>query len=138
MSFRRRHRWLRRLAVGLALVTAVGGGRVSVAAAKFEEGAAVRNAATDPYLTDVFVRPGESVGAPDGIASSPTVSSARPDDDGARFAHSSVAPQPELAGSSGWTFDQDEALALGLGAIVLGLGLGLAIGHLRRPRLAGL
>lgn len=117
MKYRRRQRWLRRLALGLAFATVVVGGRVSPAFAKPDEGGAgTRYASTegwsgpvdengipvsagiptedqtmqvipylshgmltesdaslaaaeaihDPYLTDVFVRQGESLGGPDG------------------------------------------------------------------------
>jgi hypothetical protein len=124
MSYRRRHRWFRRMALGLAFSLAVFAGRASVAAAKFDEGtsgsryvaaggwsglvdmesgipltagiphgdeqfideqavqvipylshgtlteadaqAAAAQSIHDPYLTDVFVRPGESLGGPDG------------------------------------------------------------------------
>jgi hypothetical protein len=117
MKYRRRQRWLRRLALGLAFATVVVGGRVSPAFAKPDDGSAgVRYASTegwsgpvdengiptsagiptedqsmqvipylshgiltqadasqaaaeaihDPYLTDVFVRQGESLGGPDG------------------------------------------------------------------------
>ena len=124
MSYRRRHRWFRRMALGLAFSLAVFAGRASVAAAKFDEGtdgaryvaaggwsglvdmetgvplsagipkgdeqfideqavqvipylsggilteadaqAAAAQTIHDPYLTDVFVRPGESLGGPDG------------------------------------------------------------------------
>ena len=124
MSYRRRHRWFRRMVLGLAFSVAVFAGRTSVAAAKFDEGvsgsrhvstggwsgevdmqsgvpvsagipegdeqfidpqstqvipylshglltqadanAAAAEAIHDPFLTDVFVRPGESLGGPDG------------------------------------------------------------------------
>jgi hypothetical protein len=124
MSYRRRHRWFRRMALGLAFASVLVAGRASVAAAKFDEGtngsryvaaggwsgqvdpesgiplsagipegdeqfidgqavqvipylsggilteadaqAAAAEAIRDPYLTDVFVRPGESLGGPDG------------------------------------------------------------------------
>ncbi len=150
MSYRRRHRWFRRMALGLAFALPVFAGSASVAAAKFDEGSdgaryvaaggwsglvdmetgvplsagvpngdeqfidehavqvipylsggilteadaqaaaaqtippdgdsiAIRNALEtqtqtlavaeaihDPYLTDLFVRPGESLGGPDG------------------------------------------------------------------------
>ena len=126
MSYRRRHRWFRRMALGLAFASVIVAGRASVAAAKFDEGtegsryvaaggwsglvdmesgiplsagiphgdeqfiddqavqvipylshgvltqedadAAAAQAIHDPYLTDVFVRPGESLGGPDGDA----------------------------------------------------------------------
>jgi hypothetical protein len=102
MTFRRRQRWLRRLALGFAFATALFAGKVSAAAAVVDEGGsgtkaiqvipylshgvltqeqadatqatpsgdelAFRNAiaSQDPYLTDVFVRQGESQGGPDG------------------------------------------------------------------------
>ena len=124
MSYRRRHRWFRRMALGLAFASVVFAGRASVAAAKFDEGtngsryvaaggwsgqvdmesgipmsagiphgdeqfvdpqtvmvipylshgvlteadaqAAAAEAIHDPYLSDIFVRPGESLGGPDG------------------------------------------------------------------------
>ena len=124
MSYRRRHRWFRRMALGLAFASVLFAGRASVAAAKFDDGAgssryvsaggwsglvdvesgiplsagiphgdeqfidpdavqvipylshgllteadaqaAAAEAIHDPYLTDVFVRPGESLGGPDG------------------------------------------------------------------------
>jgi hypothetical protein len=126
MSYRRRHRWFRRMALGIAFSLAVFAGRASDAAAKVDEGtggsryvaaggwsglvdmetgiplaagiphgdeqfideqapqvipylahgiltqedadAAAAKAIHDPYLTDVFVRPGESLGGPDGDA----------------------------------------------------------------------
>jgi hypothetical protein len=124
MSYRRRHRWFRRMVLGLAFALAVFAGRTSVAAAKVDEGgsgtryvsaggwsgevdmesgipvsagipegdeqfidsqgvqvipylsqgilteadaqAAAAEAIHDPYLTDVFVRPGEAQAGPDG------------------------------------------------------------------------
>lgn len=188
MSYRRRHRWFRRMVVGLAFAVAVFAGRTSVAAAKFDEGtpgnryvtaggwsgvvdmesgipisagipqgevipylshgiltqadarAAAAATTADPYLTDVFVRPGEALSGPDGL--SPTVSQTpvvRPDDLGNRFAHSDVAAPPQVAtSSSGPTIEWNEALTVGIGAFVLVLGLGLAFGYFKRPRLAGL
>ncbi len=247
MSYRRRHRWFRRMALGLAFTVAMLAGRTSVAAAKFDEGtsgsryvtaggwsglvdpetgvplsagiprgdeqfidtesvqvvpylshgmlteadaqaaaaesvqvvpylshgllteadaqAAAAKAIHDPFLTDIFVRPGEGVGRPDGdsiaianamrsqqqptvtpyvsqgvlgeAVKSQEVAAARPDDLSNRFAHSDVAPRPELA-STGSTVEWNEALTVGIGALVLMLGLGLAVGYLRRPRIAGL
>ncbi len=126
MSYRRRHRWFRRMALGLAFASVMFAGRASVAAAKIDPGtggsryvaaggwsgevdpesgiplsagipqgdeqfidtkavqvvpylshglltqeqadAAAAQAIHDPYLTDTFVRPGESLGGPDGDA----------------------------------------------------------------------
>ena len=125
MSYRRRHRWFRRMVLGLAFSVAVFAGRSSVASAKPDEGvgttryvsvggwsgevdmesgipvsagipegdeqfidpqgvevipylshgiltesdalAAAAQAINDPYLTDVFVRPGEAQAGPDGL-----------------------------------------------------------------------
>ena len=124
MSYRRRHRWFRRMALGLAFASVMVAGRASVAAAKidpvtdgsryvaaggwsgevdvesgiplsagipqgdeqFIDGQAVEvipylshgiltqaaadataaQAKVDPYLTDIYVRSGESLGGPDG------------------------------------------------------------------------
>lgn len=161
MSYRRRHRWFRRMALGLAFSVAVVAGRASVAAAKIDEGQS-RSYYVSPAdpLTDVFVRPGEALGGPDGGAAaselpgiaavqyesrqilgeavkSPQVAAVRPDDLADRFAHSDAVPRPELA-SSGSTVEWNEALTVGIGALVLTLGLGLAVGYLRRPRLVGM
>jgi len=121
MSYRRRHRWLRRLALGLAFATFAapaaarpdeGGAGSGVVTAggwtglvdaetgiplsagipqgdeqfageqpievipylshgvltEADRAAAAAEAIHDPYLTDVFVRPGESLGGPDGTA----------------------------------------------------------------------
>ena len=126
MSYRRRHRWFRRMALGLAFASVMFAGRASVAAAKIDPGtggsryvvaggwsgqvdpetgipisagipqgdeqfidaqgvevipylshgiltqeaadAAKAQAIHDPYLSDVFVRSGESLGGPDGDA----------------------------------------------------------------------
>ena len=126
MSYRRRHRWFRRMALGLAFASVMVAGRASVAAAKIDSGtdgsryvvaggwsgevdpesgipitagipegdeqfideqgvevipylshgiltqeeanAAKAQAIHDPYLTDVFVRQGESLGGADGDA----------------------------------------------------------------------
>lgn len=142
MSYRRRHRWFRRMAFGLAFASVVFAGRVSVAAAKLDEGtgAAPTAAIADPYLTDVFVRPGESLAGPDGSAIAlADVVGARPDNRAVRFVHSDVSPRPQqVSDDGGSTLEWSSALRLGAGAIVLALGLGLAFGYLRRPRLAGL
>jgi hypothetical protein len=121
MSYRRRHRWFRRMALGLAFATAVFAGRASVAVATLDErtSSAPVATATDPYLTDVFVRPGEGLGSADGVAQ---------------------ADRPEVR----WTFHRGDVVTIGIGAllgiggVVLVLGLGLALGYLRRLRLAGL
>jgi len=129
MTYRRRHRWLRRLALGLAFAAFA-----SPAAAKFDEGG--RQAATDPYLTDVFVRQVESLGGPDGTNAGLSAS-ARPDDLAARFAHSDVGIRSEPA-SGGRSVEWDDGVSLTIGGIVLALALGLGFAYMKRPRLAGL
>lgn len=177
MTYRRRHRWLRRLALGLAFATFA-----SPAAAKLDEGegnryvtaggwsglvdpdtgvplsagigaelafaapmiagedvkskASVAQAATDPYLTDVFVRQGESLGGPDGTIAELSAS-ARPDDLANRFAHSDVGIRSEPV-SGGRSVEWDDGVSLAIGGIVLALALGLGFGYMKRPRLAGL
>lgn len=126
MSFRRRHRWFRRMALGLAFATAVFAGRASVAAAKLEEGTGSRTGSTVSAA---------SVGGP-AVITVQSTGSPRPDDRPDRFAHLDAVPQPELAGEE-WSFGWGSAVPLGLGALVLALGLGLALGYVRRPRLAG-
>jgi hypothetical protein len=138
MSYRRRHRWLRRLALGLALVTALAGGRVSAAAAKADLGGSGHYVVAGGWSGPVDEQSGIPLSAGIGGELQASASPVRPDDQPGRFAHSSVAPQPGLAGDSGWTFERDEALMLVIGSTVLVLGLGLALGYLRRPKLAGL
>jgi len=130
MTYRRRHRWLRRLALGLAFAAFA-----SPAAAKLDEGQ--RQATTDPYLTDVFVRQGESLGGPDGAAQ--TGSAAQVSIPGVTDFPKpiAVAVAGEPAGS-GRSVEWDAGLSLAIGGIVLALALGLGFGYLKRPRLAGL
>jgi hypothetical protein len=160
MSNRRRHRWFRRMALGLAFASVMLAGRVSVAAAKFDEGtsgsryvsaggwsgavdmesgvplaagipegdeqfiasqsvpvipylshgilseadaqAASAEAIHDPYLTDLFVRPGESLGGPDGQSSQgwtvvPYLSHGILTEADAQLAAAAVIPDPNLA-----------------------------------------
>jgi hypothetical protein len=143
MSYRRRHRWFRRMAFGLAFASVLFAGRVSVAAAKADEDtsgsryvaaggwsgqvdmesgiplsagiphgdeqfvdpqalqvipylsqgvlteadaqALAAEAIHDPFLSDIFVRPGESLDGPvvaaEAIRDRPSVSATRPDGD---------------------------------------------------------
>jgi hypothetical protein len=120
MSFRRRHRWLRRLALGLALVTAASLGGASAASAKRGDGPG----------DAVYISGRESIP----VAATPS----RPDDLANRFAHSNVAAPSDPAPASAWTFHRNDALILAIGSLVLALGLAFALGYLRRPRLAGL
>lgn len=140
MSYRRKRRWFRRMALGLAFASVVVAGRASSAAAKIDEGAgrSYYVSAADPYLTDVFVRQGESLGGPDGATvDSRSQAALRPDDQATRFAHPQLVSRPEPAAGRS-AIEWDGALTVGVGAFVLVLGLGLAVGYRRRPRLAGL
>ena len=68
MSYPMSHQWFRRLALGLAFASVIFAGRVSAAPhadRQFFDLAGLQ-ATNDPYLSDVFVRPGESLGGPDG------------------------------------------------------------------------
>ena len=55
MSYPNKNRWFRRVALGLAVASAISAGSV-VAAPN----------GNDPYQTDIHVRAGESLGGPDG------------------------------------------------------------------------
>lgn len=82
MSYPRGHEWFRRLALGLAFASVIFAGRVSAAPhadRQFFDVAGLE-ATNDPYLSDVFVWPGESLGGPDG---------------GPVFARGAPAPQVE-------------------------------------------
>ncbi|MGZ8782953.1 MAG: hypothetical protein ACXWZB_05590 [Gaiellaceae bacterium] len=151
MSYRRRHRWFRRMALGLAFATAIFAGQASVAVAKVHEGtnssghvtidlvqAAAAEKIHDPFpLNGVLGAPdGDTIAFANGIETQ-QVAVARPDDQANRFAHSYVAAQPTPVDSSS-SFDWSDTLTLGLSGLALGLGLVLAIGYLRGPRLAGL
>ena len=120
MSFRRRHRWLRRLALGLALVTAAALGGASAAAAKGGDG------------------PGDAVYVSAQAPAAPAASPSRPDDLAGRFAHSAVAPARKSERVNAWTFQRSDALVLAVGGVVLAFGLAVALGYIRRPRFAGL
>ena len=120
MTYRRRNRWLRRLAVGLAFATFA-----APAAARPDQNGAGASAVADPYLTDIFVRPGEAQAGPDGGA--PVHSAA--------VTASSV--KQALPADQGWTAKASDAVAFGVSALALVLAFGLAIGYARRPRIAG-
>lgn len=114
MKFRRRNWWFRRMALGLAF-------------AAFAAPAAAQTT-VDPYLTDVVPRQGEALSGPDGGAPASELAPASPVQ-----AKAEVAPADRS-----WVVSRDEAVALGLGALALALAFGLALGHVRRPRVAGL
>lgn len=122
MTHRRRNRWYRRLALGLAFATFA----TPAAARPDAHGAGIATQPADPYLTDVFVRQGEAQAGPDGGA---VVSSSTADVASVRQA------QPV---DTGWAPQRSDAVALGIGILGLALALGLAVGYTRRPRIAGL
>lgn len=119
MMYRRRQRWLRRIALGFAVATALFAGKVSVAWAVVDEGEptqvipylshgmltqadasrAVAETIHDPYLTDVFVRQGESLGGPDGdqVAFANAINSQpAPSGDELAFANAIASQDPYL------------------------------------------
>ncbi len=152
MKYRRRTWWLRRMALGLAFasfaapaaaqpdenagnaavtVTAGGwSGAVDSAGIPLSAGIPSGDEAflVDPYLTDVFVRPGEALSGPDGGSVAADIGAA------SAVQASHAAP----AADSGWAVSGDAAVAIGLGALALALAFGLGVGYARRPRIAGL
>ena len=141
MSFRRRHRWTRRILVGLAFGLLVvpaqakplptGPGHDDSAAAPAAQQSA------DPYLTDIPARPAvvDPTG-PDGtsLTTSAEVVTVRPDDRAARF--TVAGGEVAAAADDGFVVDWDEGFTIGLGAIAIALALGFAVAILRRPRVA--
>ncbi len=151
MKYRRRHWWLRRIALGLAVtsVALLGG---APAYAKPDAGVDGTRYVTGqggqqviPYLSHGILTQEQAdalvplSGDEIAFANATTVqpSGTRPDDRADRFVHSDVSGGAQLA-SGGWELDREVVLAAGLG-IVLGLVLafGLAVGSRRRPTLAG-
>lgn len=153
MKYRRRQRWLRRLAFGLALTAVVAAGGVAPAYAKPDAGVDGTRYVTGqggnqviPYLSHGILTQEQADALYAGpssdeiaFANATTVqpSGTRPDDRADRFVLSDVSGGAQLT-SSGWELDREVVIAAGLG-IVLGLvlALGLAVGSRRRPTLAG-
>lgn len=121
MTYRRRNRWFRRLAIGLAFATFV-----APAAARNDLEAPQANGTIENPFGPTLPRQGEAQAGPDG---------------GAPVSVAAVTPASKTLTSqpveSTWTLTQPEAIALGIGALGLALALGLAIGYARRPRIAG-
>jgi hypothetical protein len=123
---KRRRRWLRRLTIGVSFAAfaapasaqpiepAAGGGMRIVAV----------NSGT---IIDRTLPPRHAEGRPLAV---------RPDDRADRFATSNGAPPATSVHTTSVSWDG--AVTLGLGTLVLVLALGLALGHGRRPRIAGL
>ena len=122
MAFRRRNRWFRRLAVGLAFASFA-----APAAARNDLAAPVTGAAIENPYGPALPRQGEAQVGPDG---------------GSPVSAAAVTPALEVRVSqpveSTWAPTRNEAISLGLGALALALAVGLAIGYTRRPRIAGL
>jgi hypothetical protein len=152
MSFRRRHRWTRRILLGLACAALVapaaeakvrpfGPGHDDSAVAAGQAGVADFSGANgDPYLTDIASRPAEAVATgPDGtiVSSSGEIAPVRPDDRADRFVVGDATPAATTV-DDGSTLNWENGLTYGIGALALALALGLAVATLRRPRLAGL
>lgn len=151
MTFRRRQRWLRRLAFGFAFATALFAGKVSFASAVVDEGVGLSPAyaaqqvpsGDELAIRNAIASHNSQPTRPDDRASRFTTvqqSSAsdvgvRPDDRTNRFSPTDVAPRPTTS-SGGWDIQWDEAVPVGIGALVLLLALGLGLGYLRRPRIA--
>ncbi len=116
MSHRRRNRSFRRMALALAVVSVICAGGVSAAPQRSEQ--LVDEASNDPYLTDVYLRPGESLGGPDGgpvvmsraLGSqvADTETDAKPDDERLRVEHALEAQAQ--GGLSGYLVDVAAAL----------------------------
>lgn len=120
MTFRRRNRWFRRFAVGLAFATFV-----APAAARNDLAVPVTGAAVEDPYGPALPRPGEAQAGPDGRAP------VRP----------AVAPSFEASTSQSVATPAptgNTAILLSLGALAIALAVGLAIGYPRRPRIAGL
>ena len=99
---------------------------------------AFQHAQQTPYMSLGMNTYGESRELPEPFVDDKVNVPVRPDDVADRFSHSDVASQVEPTNGDNWRLEWTDALPLGLGIIVLGIALGLALGHLRRPRIAGL
>lgn len=121
MTFRRRNRWFRRLAMGLAFATFA-----APAAARNDLAAPATSGAIENPYGPALPRQGEAQTGPDG---------------GSPVSAAAVAPTSEVRASqaveSTWAPTRNEAISLGLGALALALAVGLTIGYTRRPRIAG-
>lgn len=143
MSFRNKHRWTRRILIGLAcgLIVAPAQARPDAGPGLAGDGGAARaQQATDPYLTDVPSRPTVAgvtgVTGPDGAFSGPigAVATTRPDDRVERF--TVTGGGPVTAADDGFAIDVADGFTIGLGALAVALALGIAAAYLRRPRVA--
>jgi hypothetical protein len=160
MTYRRRHRWLRRIALGFAFATFA----APAAAKPDQEGAGSQSRQVIPYLSHGIVTQeqadalqpapsGDELAVQNAIVSRgsvdeyvagvtdfpkglPVDAATRPDDRSDRFAHSDVAARPELA-SNDSSIEWSQGMTIGTGAVLFALALGLGLGYLSRPRLVG-
>lgn len=132
MTYRRRHRWLRRLAFGLAFAAFA-----SPAAAKFDEGGNGNRFVTAGGWSGL-VDPGSGVPLSAGIGAGLAAGTPVQGEDVA----SKAAVQSSIAGTGpageGTSVAWDDGVSLAIGGIVLALALGLGFAYVKRPRLAGL
>lgn len=118
MRYRRRQRWLRRMALGFAFATVVVAGTAAPASAGLDEGVGSRSVITQ-----------SSSAAADRPPAEPFVPGVTD------FPRRAVVHQQETAGD-GTTVEWGNTLALA-GALVLAFALGLWLGVIRRPSVAG-
>lgn len=132
MTYRRRHRWFRRLAVGLAFAAFA-----SPAAAKLDEGGDGNRYVTAGGWSGL-VDPDTGVPLSAGIGADLAAGTPVQGED----AVSKAAVQGSIAGSEpadrGTSVAWDDRVSLAIGGIVLALALGLGFAYMKRPRLAGL
>ncbi len=143
MSFWSRHRWTRRILVGLAFGLLVAPAQATpLPTGPGHDDSAVAAAAQQPadiYLTDIPSRPAVlDPAGPDGTAltgSTPIVAAvSRPDDRAERF--TVTGGEPVFAADDGLTLDLNNGLTIGLSVLGIALALGIAVAFLRRPRIA--
>ena len=97
MSKRRRHRWFRRMALGLAFASVMLAGRVSVATAKIDEGSdSSRSATVIPYLSHGILTEADARAAAAATIRDryPSESVTSPDGDALAFANAIESQQP--------------------------------------------
>jgi hypothetical protein len=137
MKYRRRQRWLRRIALGLAFATVAVAGEVAPASAKFDDGgggSGSRYVTTPGWSGPVDPETGIplSAGIPD-----PEAAAVEPFVPGVTdFPRAAVAQQPESVADD-TTVEWGDGVPFALAAVVLAFALGLWFGNARRPRAAG-
>ena len=124
MSYRRRHRWFRRMALGLAFASVMLAGRASVATAKIDEGSdSSRPMQVIPYLSHGILTEADALAAAASTIHDryPSESVAGPDGDQLAFANAiesqqlTETPYMSLAeGTYGRTADRPEPFVPGV------------------------